>query len=81
MWKGDKTVKYLFKCKFKKISRFFQHSNLDLFLYKANIKGRGQYTSVIILCVSVYLSALIFRIYEDYEPKSDLVIYGIVFGI
>lgn len=56
----------------RRIFTFFGNYSIDLFLYKANIKGRGLYTISFISAVFLYISALIFKIYEDYETKEEV---------
>ncbi len=58
--------------KSKRILKIFKNTSLDLFLYKANIKARGLFTITFIFTVALYLSALIFKIYEDSVPENDV---------
>ena len=54
--------------KTKRISKFFKNRHVIWFLYKANIKARGFFTMAVVSSSFVYLFALVYKIYEDYEP-------------
>jgi hypothetical protein len=58
--------------KSKRIFKFFKNKSIDLFIYKSNIKARGLFSITIIFCVVLYISALIFKVYEDYEPNNEI---------
>lgn len=70
IWKVIRNWNFFTNEKSKRILEFFKNDDINVFLYKANIKGRGLLTSVFIVCTSVYLFALVFKLYEDYDPKS-----------
>jgi hypothetical protein len=56
--------------KSKRVHKFFNNDNINVFLYKANLKTRGFFTLVLIVVVCIYLSALILKVYEDFDPNT-----------
>ena len=59
--------------KAKRIFKFFGNKNIDLFFFKTNIKYYG-FTSVgVIFTLIIYLFALVFKVYENFntnDPKG-----------
>lgn len=50
----------------QRIIKYFKNKSLLFFLYKSNIKKNGFYTLSAIFCAILFLSSLIFKIYENY---------------
>lgn len=57
--------------KSKRMLEFFKIRNVYYFVYKANIKANGFISLILIFCSLLYLSGLIFKVYEDYIPGPE----------
>lgn len=56
--------------KAERIIKMFKNRNGILYLYKSNIKKNGFLTLGLILCIILYISSLIFKVYEHYSMNQ-----------
>lgn len=61
----------------KRIFKFYGNKNINLFFYKANIKYFAMISVMVITSGFIYLFALVFKIYEDYESNNQAGFYYI----
>lgn len=69
-----KIIKYWYTYtndKSKRIFKFFQNKNHNMFFYKTAIKAYGFFAVIIIFTMILYLSSLVFKVFEHYSNKDD----------
>ena len=68
--------------KSQRIFKFFKNKFLNKFFYKVSLKAYGFNAVIIIFCVVLYIGALVFKVFENYQANQggfsyiSLSVYG-----
>jgi hypothetical protein len=55
----------------KRIFKFFKNKYIDMFFYKSNLKYYGFLSVCIIFSVLLYISSLVFKVYENFDGNEE----------